>query len=77
MPTIIVNGQEADVLRTIDYDPGTHTHSPILNVLPAREFITRYGSRWTGIKPDGSMYCNPLGDRVTLKDLEKSNADAS
>ena len=61
MQTIIVRGREAEVTDVRDFAAGEHAHSPILNTMAAREFVTRYGSRWTGLRADGHMVCDPTG----------------
>lgn len=57
---IICGGEYTRVIAVVTHLPGGHAASPIRNDLPAREFVTARGSRWSGIKPDGSLYMTTL-----------------
>jgi hypothetical protein len=58
--TINCNGRSARTIRVVDHPAGEHPDSPIRNDIPAREWITTHGSRWSGIRPDGQPAHPPL-----------------
>lgn len=57
--TIIVGWDYSAVRAIIDHAPGEHPGSPIRDDLPAREYVTSIGSRWTALRPDGTPQCPP------------------
>jgi hypothetical protein len=57
--TIICNGEYAVVTAVVTHAPGTHPDSPIDNTLPAREWVTARGSRWSGLRTDNTAFCEP------------------
>lgn len=60
---VIVGGKLARVTAVVDY-PAGHPHGgPIRAELPAREWRTAYGSRWSGVRPDGSAHNTPTAYR--------------
>ena len=56
---IIAGSLYSTVLQVRDHAPGTHPTSPIRNDMPAREWVTARGSRWSGIRANGSLVCDP------------------
>jgi hypothetical protein len=57
---IICDGAYVPVLAVRHYSAGMDRPGPVKLDLPAREWVTERGSRWSGVKPDGSLYCDPL-----------------
>jgi hypothetical protein len=62
MPTvgdlIIVGGRLAKVTAIVDHPPGPQD-GPVKPDMPAREWCTAHGSRWSGIRPDGTPHNTP------------------
>lgn len=59
MIEILVDGKWTELRERVDYAPGEHPDSPIRNDIPAREWRTAHGSRWSGLRPDGTAYHEP------------------
>lgn len=57
---IIVDGVPSRVLSVVDHPAGTHDGTRVLVHLPAREWRTARGSRWTGVREDGSLFHVPM-----------------
>lgn len=55
---IIVGGRLARVTTVVDHPPGPHG-GPVKRELPAREWRTEDGSRWSGLRPDGTPHNTP------------------
>lgn len=46
---VLVGGEYRTVQAIVDWAPGEHPDSPIKNELPARQWFTFGGSRWSGM----------------------------
>jgi hypothetical protein len=57
---IICREFSGPVIVVLDYAAGDHPDSPIRNELPAREWVTESGSRWSGIQSDGTATNPPV-----------------
>jgi hypothetical protein len=55
---IIMGGRLARVTAILDHPAGPHA-GPVRADMPAREWVTDRGSRWSGIRPDGTPHNTP------------------
>jgi len=57
-PLILCDGVWTPLLEVRDHPP--MPHPPISSALGAREWVTARGSRWSGLRADGSLFHEPL-----------------